>query len=89
MSTTLTFYYFEESKAWVEGPTLIEARSGHVAGFVTDTDTNERILIVSGGYSGDYLDSVELFFVQNSNEWVPGNTDIFGNQIVSPCSLKF
>ena len=79
LNSALTFYYFEESKAWVEGPTLIEARSGHVAGFVTDTDTNERILIVAGGYSGDYLDSVELFFEQNSNEWVPGNTVIFGN----------
>ena len=59
---------------------LIEARSGHVAEFVTDIDTNERILIVAGGYSGNYLDSVELFFEQGSNEWVPGNTG-FGNNL--------
>ena len=85
--SALSFYYFEESKAWVEGPTLIEARSGHVAGFVTDTDTNEKILIVAGGYSGNYLDSVELFFEHGSNEWVPGNTDIFGNNLENSTNI--
>ena len=87
LNSALTFYYFDESEAWAEGPTLIEARSGHVAGFVTDTDTNEKILIVAGGYSGNYLDSVELFFEHGSNEWVPGNTDIFGNNLKNSTNI--
>ena len=55
---------------WVEGPKLNVARSQHASGIITDTETDEKIIVTAGGLDdGDSLDSTELLI---GNQWVMG-----------------
>ena len=68
----LTFYYdhIGGGGAWINGPTLMQARRSHAAGIVTDEVTDEKFVVVTGGsYYPHYLDSTEI--LQDGN-WLQG-----------------
>ena len=76
-----TVYYFvHEGKNWSQGPDLIQARSYHTAGLVTDETTYDESVIVTGGeYNGIKLDSTEILI---DNQWHLG-------KITHDCSILF
>ena len=65
-----TWFYNHASQQFIPGPALMQGRNCHTAGIITDTDTNEQILIVVGGLgnTGD-LDSTEIL---KDNQWQQG-----------------
>ena len=67
--TSSTFYYDHNEGEWIDGPSLMQARAYHAAGFVTDEVTDEHFLAVTGGYYLVDFDSTEL--LQDGN-WVEG-----------------
>ena len=56
---------------WSNGPSLLEGRSHHAGGIVTDEVTNENFVVVTGG-EGD-MDSTEI--LQDLN-WVEGKINV-------------
>lgn len=65
-----TYFYNQIAREWIDGPNLMQARRNHAAGIVTDEETKEKLVIVTGGYFiGVILDSTELLF---NDEWNPG-----------------
>ena len=85
-----TFYYDHNEGEWTTGPSLMQARSLHAAGIVTDEVTDENFVAVTGGYL--YLDSTEI--LQDGN-WVQGNINdvtvrqLFGKSYFSKIDNKF
>ena len=68
-----TWYFNHASQEFQPGPNMLEARSAHSSGSVTDKDTKEKMVIIAGGYrgfSGD-LDSTEMLV---NGEWKTGKT---------------
>ena len=51
---------------------MIKARSGHAAGIVTDGETDEQLVAVTGGWSCHFLTSTEIL---QDGEWVQGKID--------------
>ena len=64
-----TFYYDHSEGEWINGPSLMQARSYHAAGIVTDEVTGEDFVAVTGGFNGGDLDSTEIL---QDGEWVQG-----------------
>ena len=65
-----TFFFDHNEDKWINGSNLMQARSSHAAGIVTDDVTDEHFVAVTGGYdSGSYLDSTELL---QDGDWVQG-----------------
>ena len=64
-----TFFYDHNEGEWITGPSLIESRSHHGAGIVTDVVTDEQLVVVTGGWSCDVLASTEIL---QDGEWVQG-----------------
>ena len=66
-----TFYFDHNNGDWINGSTLIQARSFHAAGIVTDELTNEKFAAVTGGVDGHVglLDSIEILI---DDEWISG-----------------
>merc|ERR1712018_487120 len=62
ISSKQTWFYSHKNKEFTPGPQLKEGRGGHTAGLVTDKQTGEKIIIVSGGFDGrlNILKSTEL-----------------------------
>lgn len=66
-----TWYYNHVTKEFKEGPTLLEGRSGHGAGALIDSGTNQKIPVVTGGWNkaSIYMDSTEFLI---NGEWKQG-----------------
>lgn len=66
-----TFYFDHNNGDWINGSKLIQARSFHAAGIVTDELTNEKFAAVTGGVDGHVgvLDSIEILI---DDEWISG-----------------
>ena len=89
-----TFFYDCNEGEWINGSSLIQARTSHAAGIVTDEVTGEHFVAVTGGHSDSggyhsdyhYLDSTEI--LQDGN-WVQGSINdaticyLFGKLMVS------
>ena len=59
--TAQTLVYNHDHEIWSVGPSLIQARSIHTAGIVTDEATMDTYAIVTGGYDGSFnLKSTEI-----------------------------
>ena len=67
-----TFFYDHIQGEWTNGPSLMQARTGHAAGIVTDEVTDEKVVAVTGGYSNFALDSTELF---QEGKWIEGKVN--------------
>jgi len=48
------WFYSHNNKEFTQGPQLKQARSRHAAGVVTDKETGEKIIVVSGGVDPNY-----------------------------------
>ena len=70
-ATQTTHYFDHQSHNWIQGPDLMQARWQHAAGIVTDQVTNEKLVIVTGGFNnpGITLDSTEMLI---NNQWNQG-----------------
>ena len=64
-----TFFYDHNEGEWITGSSLMEARSAHAAGIVTDVVTDEQLVAVTGGWSCHVLTSTEIL---QDGEWVQG-----------------
>jgi hypothetical protein len=64
--SALTFYYDHIEDKWTNGTSLMQARSRHAAGIVTDEETDENFVAVTGGYGLDYTELLQ------DGEWVQG-----------------
>ena len=67
-----TYFYDHNEGEWITGSNLIEARSVHAAGIVTDVVTDEQLVAVTGGWSCHVLTSTEIL---QDGEWVQGKID--------------
>ena len=76
-----TFYYDHIGGEWINGPSLIHARSYHAAGIVTDEVTDENYLSVTGG-SNINLNAQDSTEILLDGKWVPG-------KICDTNSIKF
>ena len=66
----LTWYFNHVTQTFQEGPSLMEGRRMFPAsGTVVDQVTNQKIVVVAGGWNGNYLDSTELLI---TGEWQQG-----------------
>ena len=52
ISSEKTFYFNHTNKKWSEGPELNHDRFNHAVGIVTDEATQEKLVIVTGGWNG-------------------------------------
>ena len=72
--TDQSWYYNHEIKKFTDGPKLKIGRHGHSVGQITDSVTNEKTIIVVGGFSYDErtpnLDSTEVLV---NGKWEQGN----------------
>ena len=66
-----TWYFNHASQEFQPGPNLLEARSYHSSGSVTDQETKEKVVIIAGGLANRYLDSTEMLL---NGEWMTGRT---------------
>ena len=58
-----TFYYNHTNKVWSNGPTLNKKRMSHAVGIVTDEVSQEKLVVVTGGYiNGNVSKSTEVLF---------------------------
>ena len=64
-----TFFYDHNEEEWINGPSLIQARSDHAAGIVTDEVTGEHFVTVTGGVGSGFFDSTEIL---QDGDWVQG-----------------
>ena len=64
-----TLCYDHNKGEWIIGPSLMQARSYHAAGIVTDEVTNEQFVAVTGGWYYHDLNSTEIL---QDGEWVQG-----------------
>ena len=64
-----TWYFNHASQEFQQGPYLLEARWYHSSATITDQDTKEKIVIVVGGYDGNFKDTTEIL---SNGEWVAG-----------------
>ena len=71
VATKTTHYFDHQSHNWIQGPDLMQARWQHAAGMVTDQVTNEKLVIVTGGFHnpGITLDYTEMLI---NNQWNQG-----------------
>ena len=70
--TRFTYYFDHEREEWIDGPTLEYTRYNHAAGAVTDEQTSEKLIIVTGGIEvlqASTLTSTEILI---DNVWHPG-----------------
>ena len=65
----LTWYFNHVTQKFQEGPSLMEGRRFHGSGTVVDHETNENIVVVAGGWNGNYLESTELLI---TGKWQQG-----------------
>ena len=69
-SSASTFFFDHNEDEWITGPSLIQGRRFHAAGMVTNEDSDEHFVAVTGGIgSDDSLDSTEIL---QDGEWVQG-----------------
>ena len=69
-----TLYYDHSKEEWLHGPLLNQERRNHAVGIVMDETTKEKLVTVTGGYSGgaNYganLDSTEVLL---ADTWSKG-----------------
>jgi hypothetical protein len=67
--TNRTWYFNHAKQEFTPGPDLSVGRYVHASATITDQETKEKIVVVSGGYNGSFLDSTEILL---NGEWVAG-----------------
>jgi len=80
-----TWFYSHKNKEFTPGPQLKEGRNLHAAGLVTDKQTGEKIIIVSGGFDGrlNILKSTELLIDGSWQQGPDMPRKLVGHKMVS------
>ena len=65
-----TYYYNHDTEAFTSGPDLLEGRSYHGSAINVDKVTNAKIVVITGGWNGNRLDSTEMLI---NGQWQTGN----------------
>ena len=69
-ASSLTWYYYHETKTFVSGPKLLLGRRYHGSATIMDQVTKAKIPIVTAGYHHTFLSSTELLI---NGKWQAGN----------------
>ena len=64
-----TYYFDHNAQTWTDGPILLIGRHAHAASAIIDVVTKETIVIVTGGFSNQSLDSTEILL---DEKWTRG-----------------
>ena len=64
-----TWYYNHDTETFTSGPDLMEGRRLHGSALNVDKMTKSKIVVVTGGYNGNYMDSTELLI---NGQWQTG-----------------
>ena len=64
-----TYYFDHNAQTWIDGPILLIERHAHAASAIIDVVTKETIVIVTGGFSNQSLDSTEILL---DDKWTRG-----------------
>ena len=70
--TRFTYYFDHEREEWIDGPTLEYSRYNHAAGSVTDEQTSEKLIIVTGGIEVLQVSTLTSTEILIDNVWHPG-----------------
>ncbi len=71
-SESRTFFFDVPSRLFLDGPALHVGRASHACGTITDTLTNDKIVVAAGGIdvsSMEYLSSSEIWTTSNVSSW--------------------
>ena len=68
------WFYSHLTGQWINGPDLLQARTGHTAGLLTDSVSQESFVVVSGGRETNNMgfDSVEILNLKEGTKWISG-----------------
>ena len=68
-----TWYFNHATQEFQPGPNMLEARSGHASGTITDQESKEKMVIIAGGESSAWppglRDSTDILL---NGQWVTG-----------------
>ena len=64
-----TWYYNHDTETFTSGPDLLEGRRTHGSALNVDKVTKAKIVVVTGGYNGNRMDSTELLI---NGQWQTG-----------------
>ena len=64
-----TWYYNHDTETFTSGPDLLEGRNSHGSALNVDKVTKAKIVVVTGGYNGNRMDSTELLI---NGQWQTG-----------------
>ena len=64
-----TWYYNHDTETFTSGPDLLEGRNPHGSALNVDKVTKAKIVVVTGGYNGNGMDSTELLI---NGQWQTG-----------------
>ena len=67
-----TWFFDHVTDSFTEGPKLNSGRTGHSAGAIIDSTTNEQIIVVNGGRK-DVMNMLNSTEILRGNSWVQGN----------------
>ena len=67
-----TFFYNRNEGEWITGPSLIQGRRFHAAGMVTNEESDEHFVAVTGGLSTGDIGSLYSTEILQDGEWVQG-----------------
>jgi N-acetylneuraminic acid mutarotase len=64
-----TWYYNHDTETFTSGPDLLEGRNNHGSALNVDKVTKAKIVVVTGGYNGNYMDSTKMLI---NGQWQTG-----------------
>ena len=70
-NTEKTWFYSHLTGQWIRGPDLLQARTTHSVGLITDSVTLETFTVVTGGANFNGLNSVEILDKEGT-AWISG-----------------
>ena len=70
-AVNFTFFYDHGNQKWIDGPRLIQVRSGHRVGIVNDQVTMANLVIVTGGVSSGVSSGYSTEILVDS-KWLQG-----------------
>ena len=72
-ASSLTWYYYHETKTFAPGPKLLLGRRYHGSATIVDQVTKAKIPIVTAGYHHTFLSSTELLI---NRKWQAGTVKV-------------
>ena len=71
-----TYYYNHSDEQWIDGPNMNQARYVHAAGIITDEATEERLVVVTGGFDVNGIDTLKSTELLLDDNWSLGKLSL-------------